>query len=65
MSGSLSAFVQSYVGNVLALSVFAVVQYYAAVFWCRSLGTPGLIIAFILIFYTWKYVISFWKDLQE
>lgn len=65
MSGSLTAIVQSYVGNVFALSVFAIVQYYAALFWCRFLGHPGLVIAFVLIFYTWKYVLSFWKDLQD
>lgn len=65
LTGSLTAFIQSHVGNVMALSIFAITQYYAAVFWCRLLGTPGLIIAFILIFYLWKYVLSLWKELQE
>lgn len=52
--GSLAAIVQAIIGNVVAGSVFAAVQSFAAVFWGRVFGIPGLTVAFIFILALWK-----------
>lgn len=54
VAGSIAAFCQALIGNVVAGSIFAVIQSFAAIFWGRFFGGHGIVLALIFIFALWK-----------
>lgn len=54
VAGSIAALVQSSIGNVVFGSAFACIQSFAALFWGRAFGLPGLTFALVFIFALWN-----------
>lgn len=53
-AASFAAGWQAILGNVMAGSIFAVVQSFAALFWGSAFGSPGIVLALIFIFALWQ-----------
>lgn len=54
IAGSIAAIWQSSIGNVVAGTAFAAIQSFAALFWGRFLGLPGLGVALIFVIALWN-----------
>lgn len=53
IAGSIATIMQSGIGNVVAGSLFSLIQSYAALFWGKVFGPPGIFLAIIFILALW------------